>query len=171
VARSLVDPERIFAITRPEKALLTLYLIRSLAALFLFPFVFVPLLIRYVTLRYRFDDESIRKSHGLIFRHEDLVQFSRIQDLHISRGIVQRWLGLATIEIQTAAGSASSEMSLEGLSNYEEIRDFLYSRMRGGRVEEEEEAEVVLGAPSSDAVVQLLTEIRDEIRLLRGRRP
>jgi len=176
------DPQRIYAITRPEPVLLTYYLISALAGLFLYPLVLIPLMIRYYTLGYRFDKESIRKTHGLIFRHEDLVQYARIQDLHISRGILQRWLGLATIEIQTAAGSMAPEMTIIGLTNFEELRDFLYSKMRGARFGEDETvptvesiqtAESVGKVPPSagdDAVLTCLTEIRDEIRLLRGRR-
>src|SRR5262249_28707309 len=127
------DPERIYAITRPEGVLLTLYLIRSLAALFLLPLVFLPLLIRYLSLHYRFEEDSIRKSWGFVFKKESLVQYARIQDLHLSRSLLQRWLGLGTIEVQTAAGSVLPEMTIEGLTNYTEIRDFLYSKMRGAR--------------------------------------
>ncbi len=44
------------AINRPDDSLLTYYLLVSLASLPLFPFVFIPLYIRFKTLRYRFDD-------------------------------------------------------------------------------------------------------------------
>ncbi len=48
-----VDPRQI---TRPHDSLLTYYLIVSLATTAAFPFVFVPLFIRYKTLRSRFDN-------------------------------------------------------------------------------------------------------------------
>lgn len=163
------DPESIYAITQPEPVLLTLYFLRSLASLVFFPVVFIPLLIRYLTLRYSFDDQSVRKSYGWLFKHEDLVQYARIQDLHISRTLLQRWLGLATIEVQTASGSAVAEMTVEGLTNFEEIRDFLYSKMRGARFDEEDEEEEAPVVEEVDEALTLLTEIRDEIRLLRGR--
>ncbi|MBL8794875.1 MAG: PH domain-containing protein [Planctomycetia bacterium] len=164
-----LDPQRIYHIDRPEPTLLWLYALRSLASLVFFPLVFIPLLFRYITLRYRFDEESVRKAYGLIFKHEDLVQYARIQDLHLSRGLLERWLGLGTIQIQTAAGSATAEVTIEGLSNYEEIRDFLYTRMRGARFGEEDAAQVAVVEPADD-VVGLLTEIRDEIRRLREER-
>jgi putative membrane protein len=165
-----IDPRRIFAITRPEPILLTLYFLRALASLVFFPIVIVPLLFRYYTLRYKFDEESVRKSYGLIFRHEDLVQYARIQDLHLSRGLLERWVGLGTIQIQTASGQASAEMTIEGLTNFEELRDFLYARMRGARFGEEDES-AKQPAQGGDEVVELLAEIRDEIRLLREGRP
>lgn len=165
-----LNPQRIYAIDRPEPALLWLYVLRSLASLVFFPLVFVPLLFRYITLQYRFDEESVRKRYGLIFKHEDLVQYARIQDLHLSRGLLERWLGLGTLQVQTAAGSAAPEVTIEGLSNYEEIRDFLYTRMRGARFGDEDATQPAVVEPADD-VVGLLTEIRDEIRRLREERP
>jgi len=169
VPNNPINPQKIYAITRPESVLLTLYLIRSLAGLIFFPLIFLPLLVRYLTLRYRFDEESIRKSYGFVFRKEGLVQYARIQDLHLKRGLLQRWLRLATIEVQTAAGTASAELTIEGLTNYEELRDFLYSKMRGARFGEEEKG-VAQAVTEADEAVALLTEIRDEIRQLRGQR-
>lgn len=165
-----VDPDRIYRIDRPEPVLLWLYVLRSLASLIFFPLVLVPLLFRYITLQYRFDEESVRKSYGLIFKHQDLVQYSRIQDLHLSRGLLERWLGLGTIQVQTASGAATAEVTIEGLSNFEEIRDFLYTRMRGARFGEEDSSQPLAAEPADD-VVLLLTEIRDELRQLREARP
>jgi len=163
--------ERICRITRPEPVLLTLYVLRACASLIFLPLVLPPLLFRYYTLRYRFDSESVRKSYGLIFKHEDIVQYARIQDLHMSRGLLERWLGLGTIQIQTASGAAMPEVTIEGLTNFEEVRDFLYARMRGARFGEDEPP-TAAGAPAErDDVVALLTQIRDEVRLLRGSRP
>jgi putative membrane protein len=60
-----------------------------------------------------------------------VLSYARFQDIHLSSNVVERWLGLARIEIQTASGSAKAEMTIEGLLEYEAIRDFLYARMRG----------------------------------------
>ena len=164
-----VNAEKICRITRPEPVLLTLYILRSLCSLVFFPLVLPPLLFRYYTLHYRFDGESVRKSYGLIFKHEDLVQYARIQDLHMSRGLLERWLRLGTIQVQTASGSMAPEVTIEGLTNFEEVRDFLYAQMRGARFGEDEHS--AAKPPEDDDVVALLTQIRDEVRLLRGSRP
>lgn len=162
-----IDPQKIYSLHRPESSLLTLYFLYSLCSLCLFPLVLILLFIRYATLQYRFDEEGIRMSVGFLFKHESVVQYSRIQDLQISRGLFQRWLGLATIQVQTAAGAATAEITIEGFKNYEEIRDFLYSRMRGARVGEEKSAPPT---PQQDDVLTLLTEIRDELRALREKK-
>ncbi len=163
------NAEKTCRITRPEPVLLTLYVLRSLCSLVFLPLVLPPLLFRYYTLHYRFDGESVRKSYGLIFKHEDLVQYARIQDLHMSRGLLERWLGLGTIQVQTASGSMTPEVTIEGLTNFEEVRDFLYAQMRGARFGEDEHT--AAKPAEDDDVVTLLTQIRDEVRLLRGSRP
>ncbi len=68
---------------------------------------------------------------GILFRREVLLNYARIQDIHLVSNVVERWLGLARIQIQTASGSSAPEMTIEGVMEFEEVRDFLYSRMRG----------------------------------------
>src|SRR5436190_8117995 len=86
---------------------------------------------RYHTLRYSFDLEGVKMSWGILFRREINLTYSRIQDIHLSSGFIQRWLRLADIQIQTASGSASAEMTIEGLLEHEVVREYLYQRMRG----------------------------------------
>ena len=86
---------------------------------------------RYRTLRYRFDEEGIHMRVGILFRREVNLTYARIQDIHLRSGFIQRWLGLADIQIQTASGSAGAELVIEGFKEFEAIRDFLYTRMRG----------------------------------------
>jgi membrane protein YdbS with pleckstrin-like domain len=125
--------ERIFALERPDPALLRYYLVSSILAGPGFPFVLLYRYFRYHTLQYRFDGEGISMRWGILFRKEINLTYARIQDIHLSSNVLERWLGLGRIEIQTASGSAKAEMSIEGIRELEELRDFLYSRMRGTR--------------------------------------
>jgi putative membrane protein len=124
-------PERIRTIERPHPALWTYYIIRGILTgpglVILLPYLYF----RYHTLRYRFDEEGIHMKVGILFRRETNLTYSRIQDIHLRSGILQRWLGLANVQIQTASGSAGPELVIEGFKDYETIRDFLYTRMRG----------------------------------------
>ena len=76
-------------------------------------------------------------SWGILFRRETYLTYKRIQDIHLTRNIIQRWMGLATVSIQTASGSSNAEMSIEGLLQAEPLRDFLYAKMRGAKGEHE----------------------------------
>ena len=114
---------------------------------------------------------------GVLFRREVTLTFGRIQDIHLSRGLLERWLGLGTIHIQTAAGSSGSEMAVVGLTEHKVVRDFLYLRMRGARFGDQagqdravatDAAEPETG-PDDDEIVGLLTEIRDGVRAVAQR--
>ncbi len=161
-----VDPR---SITRPHDSLLTYYVLVSIPALIAFPIVFIRLYVRFKTLRYRFDDEGVSMSWGWLFHNEVYLTYRRIQDIHVTRNIVERWMGLAKVPIQTASGASGATMSIEGIRNPEPLRDFLYARMRGARVESEEEAST---SEAADTALVLLSEIRDLLRELReqGRR-
>ena len=99
-AAAEVDPR---SITRPHDSLLTYYLLTSAATLAAFPFVFIPAYIRFKTLRYRFDDEGVSMSWGLLFHKEIYLTYRRLQDIHVTRNVVERWMGLAKVPIQTAS--------------------------------------------------------------------
>lgn len=164
---SAIADREVLSITRPHARLMTLYVLRALALCLLGPWfliALVPLYFRYHTLSYRFDNEGVAVSWGILWRRETYLTYSRIQDIHISRGLFERWLGLGTIQVQTAAGSAGAEMSIEGLMEYEAVRDFLYARMRGAG-----EHPDAASAREADEVTALLTEIRDELAAVRAR--
>ncbi len=135
---SSVEPEtltadEIFAIERPDSSLLTYYVGASLVAGPFFPIVLIPLYFRYHTMRYRFSNEGVSMRWGVLFRKEINLTFARIQDIHLTSNFVERWLGLARIQIQTASGSSKAEMTIEGVRQFRALRDFLYARMRGAR--------------------------------------
>lgn len=157
-----VSAEAIFALRRPDSKLLTLYLIYGLCTAVAFPFVFLPLLCRYLTLQYRFDGEGVSVSHGLLWRRETYLTYARIQDIHVSRNLFERWLGLGAVQIQTASGSSSAEESIVGVREFDEIRNFLYARMRGHKIKPEGESP---STPTS--MEEMLKGIRDELRMIR----
>ena len=162
-----MDANAVYEITRPDRKLLLLYIMRCVFTGPAFPIVFTPFFFKYETLRYRFDDEGIMMSWGILWRREIFLTYARIQDIHLSRGLFERWLGLGTIHIQTAAGSSGSEMGIVGLREFEMVRDFLYLQMRGARFGDPQGRDgKAADEDAADEVVELLTEIRDGVRTL-----
>ena len=173
---SQLDTQKIFALERPSPALWKLYIIHAALTgpgiLFVLPFYYF----RYRTLRYRFDEEGIHMRVGILFRREVNLTYARIQDIHLRSGFIQRWLGLADIQIQTASGSAGAELVIEGFREFEAIRDFLYTQMRGYQKPPATSVAVTARAPELSAqgsadgggeMVALLLNIRDELRRTR----
>lgn len=165
-------PKEILSLERPHPKLWTYYVINALltgpGVLFALPYLFF----RFRTLRYRFDEEGIHMRVGILFRREINLTYARIQDIHLRSNLIQRWLGLANVQIQTASGSAGAEMMIEGFQEFEAIRDFLYTRMRGYRsaTEGAPRARPAVARPGGETdaeEVRLLLEIRDELRRVR----
>ena len=157
---------------RPDARLLTYYLLSALIIPPLWPIIALPLYFRYHSLRYRFDNEGISVRWGILFRREIVLNYARIQDIQIRANVVERWLGLARIDLQTAAGNAGAEMTLEGFPDYEALRDFLYQRMRGVTSPTRSTPAATINASSSpDELTQVLREIAAELRHLRGSLP
>ena len=171
----MTDPaldRQIQAIERPDKSLWTYYLLSALAFPPAFPFLVLPLYFRYHTMRYKFTDDGISMRWGILFRKEVIVNYARIQDIHLKSNIVERWLGLARILVQTASGSSSAEMTIEGIKEYEQLRDFLYARMRGVKDSHHAPAATTGGAgatgnAASPEVVAALREAVTELRAVR----
>ena len=165
-----MDESAIRSITRPHPNLLTLYFLQALITLLGFPFVFLPLFFKYHTLRYKFDDEGISAAWGILFKREIHLTYRRIQDIHVSRNLIERWLGIGKVEIQTASGSASAELAIEGMEHYAAVRDFLYGKMRGtGSAARAGGPVATTPAVSGDEaeVVTLLRGIKDDVEGVR----
>lgn len=168
------------SITRPVPALLKYYAIICIPSLILYPVVFLVHFFKYETLRYHFDDEGIRMSWGILFKREVTLTYRRIQDIHLTRNIIERWMGLATVSVQTASGSSTPEMEIQGVPQFDDLRDFLYLKMRGAKGHAESAASAganvgtdaaahAAGGSLGDEALTLLREIRDEVRTMSAR--
>lgn len=180
-AREVPD-EEIYGLERPVPELLTYYTISSLLTVIFFPIVFPSLFFKYRTMKYRFDDEGVSMSWGLLFRREINLTYARIQDIHLSSNFIERKLGLAKVQLQTASGSATAEMTIEGLPQYEAIRNFLYERVKGERRQQQglaapgggasgvavPEGAVVLDAKAAEKLAAAMEAVAARLEALQG---
>ena len=167
-AHSDAEMARVRAITRPDPSLFRYYLLAALVTGPLFPIAIVPLYFRYHTMRYRFDEDGVNMRWGILFRREVNLTYARIQDIHLTSNVVERWLGLAQVKVSTASGSASAEMTIEGVREFELVRDFLYMKMRGGHDHPRAKAAPPVADASADAVVAALRQVSEDLRAVRA---
>jgi membrane protein YdbS with pleckstrin-like domain len=161
---------QVLSIERPHPNLLTYYVLVSLLAGPFFPFLLGYLYFRYHTMRFRFDEHGVNMRWGILFRREVSLAYARIQDIHLTSNLVERWLSLAEVKLSTASGSASAEMTIEGRQDFELVRDFLYSRMRG--VQDHPAAPAAAAGPapggaSVDILVSALRQVSADLRAVR----
>jgi len=161
-------PEIVHGIERPDPALLTYYILVCLLTGPLFPIFIIPSYFRYHTMRYRFDGAGISMRWGILFRKEIHLTYTRIQDIHLTSNLIERWLGLARIQVQTASGSSSAEMTIEGIKSYELVRDFIYSKMRGHAAAPESPA--VEPSRPADPLAEVAASLREASKELRALR-
>jgi putative membrane protein len=156
----------VLAIERPHQNLMVYY---GLVSLLFGPFFLVPLVVlyfRYHTMRYRFDAQGVNMRWGILFRREVSLAYARIQDIHLTSNLVERYLGLAQVKISTASGSVGAEMTIEGLQEFELVRDFLYTRMRG--LSDKPAAPTAFaGSDGMEAVVRTLHQVSEDLRAVR----
>jgi len=155
------------ALTRPAPVLLTYYVIIAVLSNVAFIVTMPVFFFRYHTMRFKFDEDGVHLAWGILFRREIQLTYRRIQDIHVTRNLIQRWLGLANVSIQTASGSAGAEMVIEGVLQADELRDYLYRKMRGARGDEEApHAPAGSTDDANDQALALLRQIRDEIHAI-----
>jgi len=114
----------------------------------------------YRSVSYELRDLDLVERKGIITRSENLVPYRMITNIRVRRGLLDRLLGLGTLQVHTAGYSQSTEAeaSLVGLNDYEQRREELLARVR--QVEGS-----ALGAPDhQESVVDLLSEIRDMMK-------
>ncbi len=115
---------------------------------------------------------------GIINITRKHVPFRTITNIQSVAGPFDRLFGIGSIEVETASGSAgsfqSAEEKLEGLTFFEELRDFILLELRkfkdpyvtGTEVVQPEEEEVISIEPGSieEEILLVLREIRDFLR-------
>jgi uncharacterized membrane protein YdbT with pleckstrin-like domain len=156
---------RVQGITRPAPPLLSYFFLIALISNVAFPFLMLFLYFRYHTLHYRFDDDGVSMGYGILFRREMHLTYARMQDIHLSQNLFERWLGIGSVTVQTAGGGEGGDLQIVGVRDFEAIRDYLYARMRGvreGRAPAAASAAPAAGAATSSD--QVLGAIRDELR-------
>ena len=151
----------------PHKNLFTYYALGSLMLGPFLVFALIPLYFRYHTLRYAFDREGITMRWGILFRREISLTYARIQDIHLVSNVVERWLGLARIQIQTASGSSGAEMVIEKLQDFEAIRDVLYTRMRGVHQPQQTATDAATADTGTGDAARAIRETAAELRAIR----
>ncbi len=132
----------------PGWALPLFVVLEVLAILFFFVqavFTYVVLRLDYEQRWYVVTDRSLRIRSGVWSVWEMTMSFANLQQVVVTQGPLQRWLGLADLRVESAGGggSAHSEMQgqkrslhvgfFHGVGNAEEIRDLILARLRDFR--------------------------------------
>jgi len=87
----------------------------------------------YDTIFYKLTEDEIIWKRGVFIKNTGIVPYNRITNIDISQGPIARKYGIASLKIQTAgySGAKIAEITMEGIENYEELRDLIMSYVKG----------------------------------------
>ncbi|MBM4467010.1 MAG: PH domain-containing protein [Chloroflexi bacterium] len=118
----------------------------------------------YRSLSYEVQDDEVIVHVGIWTKSVKHVPYRTVTNLTVKRDILDRWLGLGTMDIQTAgmSGQTGAEEKLVGLPNAQEVYELVVTelrRFRGGMAPTAAEVE---GEPAA-----VLNAILAEVRAIR----
>lgn len=86
---------------------------------------------RYNARGYQISADRLRVVRGLMFRHDTVVPFGRVQHIDVDQGPLERFFGIATLTLHTA-GNHNASVSLPGLGEElaREMREDIRAHIR-----------------------------------------
>ena len=69
---------------------------------------------RFQARGYAMSTDRLRVVRGILFRHDTVVPFGRVQHIDVNQGPIERFFGIATLTLHTA-GSHNASVHLPGL--------------------------------------------------------
>jgi len=111
----------------------------------------------YNSIFYSLMENELVVEKGVIWKKKNIIPYSKITNVDVSQGPLERALGIASIRIQTAgySGAARPEASLIGIRNYERLKNTILEKVRKSTSAIRQEKEV------STQILEELKTIRD----------
>jgi len=125
----------------------------------------------FKALEYTIDDDGVKMSGGVVWKKYVTVPYSKITNVDITRGPLQRLYNIGTIHVQTAGAAGKqgekAELKLAGIRDLEKVREVIIENIKdlnypgSGRMKKE--------ISSGDETVSkdILNELRDIKDILR----
>jgi membrane protein YdbS with pleckstrin-like domain len=86
----------------------------------------------YRTAGYRFTDDEVEYRRGVFFQQKTTVPYNRITNVGISQGPIERFVNAGVVGIHTAGygGQMGAELTIGGVSDFEDIQEQILDRVR-----------------------------------------
>ena len=117
----------------------------------------------YRSLSYEIGDDQVIVRQGVLTRAVKHVPYRTVTNITVKRGLIDRWLGLGTLDIQTAgaSGTQQAEQSLVGLADPDEVYHLVVGQLRRFRgAMTPTQAEIDAPGSADETLAALLAEVR-----------
>ncbi len=136
--------------------------------------IMIPVIIwipaAFHALEYYIDDEGVKMKGGVVWKKHVTVPYSKITNVDITQGPLQRYYNIGTIHVQTAGAGGKqgekAELKINGIRKLEEVRNTIIEKVKDStylvaRREESKEESVPIGKVLIfEDILQELKEIR-----------
>jgi uncharacterized membrane protein YdbT with pleckstrin-like domain len=128
----------------------------------------------YHSLRYEVQDDEVVVNAGIWTKSVKHVPYRTVTNMQVKRDVVDRWLGIGTLNIQTAgmSGQTGAEERLVGLSGVQEVYESVAEelrRFRGGMAPTQADVELEPAVAQPGGLGEILAEVRAIRRALEER--
>ncbi len=101
--------------------------------------VMIPIIVwipfAHKALEYSVDDEGINMRGGVIWKKHVTVPYSKITNVDVAQGPMQRYYSIGTIHIQTAGSAGKqgekAELRMSGIRELEKVRSLIIKKLVG----------------------------------------
>ncbi|VVB97963.1 Bacterial PH domain protein [uncultured archaeon] len=145
-----------------------------LIGIFLIPYL-VWIELRYRNYTYYIAETEMIIRRGVLRIERTTIPFEKVQNVNVSRSVLERLLGLATLKIETAGTNpGEAEGVIPGVSSYRDVVDEIlehveHSRASVARVQEQAAPQPPTVPPTgAPEIMKELAILRDEIKMLRA---
>lgn len=118
-------------------------------------------------------ERRLRVSRGVVFRKDKTIMLDKIQDMSLHHGPFQRWLGITSLQIETAGSSGpqgQADAKLVGIRDVHAFQEAVIAqrdKLAGDVPSSQARTLAAAGeaiASSDPSVAALLTDIRDSLQ-------
>ncbi len=107
------------------------------------------------TMRYGFSESGLVIREGVFFQNVRTIDYTRIENVDTTRGIMHRLLGVAQVQIETSSGGkAEASIRVLGLQAVEELRAHIFEQRTQGQ-EAEGGAPAIAAEPPEELLLSL----------------
>lgn len=127
--------------------------------------IWIPAAFR--ALEYYIDDEGVKMKGGVVWKKHVTVPYSKITNVDITQGPLQRYCNIGTIHVQTAGAGGKqgekAELKINGIRKLEEVRNVIIEKVKDSTylVARREESE---GENMSMSKVSIFEDILQELK-------
>lgn len=125
--------------------------------------VWIPAAFR--ALEYAIDDDGVKMNGGVVWKKHVTVPYSKITNVDITRGPLQRYYSIGTIHVQTAGAAGKqgekAELKLSGIRELEDVREVIIGNIRDLHYGMSKKTGTGTSPKGTDVFEAMLAELKD----------